>query len=128
MKNVGDCASEERSAAILDELAPLGVRVLGGREPPHGELGPFKFERRWYCWTITGPVPLAAAREMYADPVGRRDVRVAGHRGCPPPEEWVEDFGQGPVVTSYDVDSAAGLWLFVETIRRHGLASEEATP
>jgi hypothetical protein len=53
-----------------------------------GKLGPFKFKRLWYYWSVRGPVPLAVAEELYADPEGRKSVRVAGHCGCPPPAEW----------------------------------------
>ena len=56
-----------------------------------GKLGPFTLERAWYYWRASGPMPLAAALEMYADPVGKTDVRVAGHCGCPAPEApWVD--------------------------------------
>lgn len=57
-----------------------------------GKLGPFLFERAWYYWVVKGPVPLVVADEMYAHPVGNKDVRVAGHCGCPPPSEWAHYF------------------------------------
>lgn len=53
-----------------------------------GKLGPFGFRRFWYYWSVHGPVPLAVAEELYADPEGRKSVRVAGHCACPPPSEW----------------------------------------
>lgn len=53
-----------------------------------GELGEFRFHRAWRYWIVNGPVPLKVARELYADPVGKMDVRVAGHCGCPPPDDW----------------------------------------
>jgi hypothetical protein len=52
-----------------------------------GRLGPFTFRRAWYYWVASGPVPLDVADELYADPVGREDVRVAGHCGCPAPRD-----------------------------------------
>ena len=58
-------------------------------------------------------VSLEAAKEMYDDEVGAKFVRVAGHCGCPPPEEFVQ---------SYHIDTMPGLKLFVETARKHGLA------
>lgn len=59
-----------------------------------GRLGSFKFERAWYYWTVKGRVPLCVAKELYKDPVGRTDIRVAGHCGCPRPRNpWVEWFG-----------------------------------
>lgn len=61
-----------------------------------GRLGPFSFRRAWRYWVAEGPMPLAVAEGLYADPVGKDDVRVAGHCGCPPPA--------GPWVTWYDGD------------------------
>ncbi len=48
----------------------------------------FTFVRAWYYWKIEGSVPLEVAKIIYANPIGEKDVRVAGHCGCPPPEEW----------------------------------------
>jgi hypothetical protein len=52
--------------------------------------GPYTFTRLWTYWVVEGLVPLSVAKELYADPVGRDDIRVAGHCGCPPPEAWAE--------------------------------------
>lgn len=114
--------------AIRDELGAVGVQLvdhgtrIGGEVPTRytGTLGAFVFKRLWYYWSVRGPVPLPVACELYADPVGRNDVRVAGHCGCPPPEEWASD----GFVDQYHIDSAAGLRLFVSALRRHGLAPE----
>ncbi len=53
---------------------------------PH-YTGPFNFSHsgRGY-WIVTGPVPLEVALDLYCDPVSEH-IRVAGHCGCPPPEE-----------------------------------------
>ena len=48
-----------------------------------GKLGPLTFERGWRYWMVRGPVPLDIAKALYDDPVCARDVRVAGHCGCP---------------------------------------------
>lgn len=53
-----------------------------------GKLGPFIFTRAWRYWIVEGLVPLAVAQELYGDPVGVTDIRVAGHCGCPSPEEY----------------------------------------
>jgi hypothetical protein len=56
-----------------------------------GNLPGFTLSRNWYYWVVVGNVPLEVAKELYADPVGRTDVRVDGHCGCPPPEApWVK--------------------------------------
>jgi hypothetical protein len=132
-----------------------------------GQLGEFRFKRAWYYWVVKGKVPLNVAQELYADPLGHDDVRVAGHCGCPPPEEWVNppldladkwraEIGlplgdaipdhfvknfdywkplydeldkritEAPrddnwFVDTYHIDSLAGLRLFADTLRKHGL-------
>lgn len=61
-----------------------------------GKLGDFEFKRAWYYWVVSGRVPIQMARELYVDPCGRTDIRVAGHCGCPPPEKpWVEWYRAG---------------------------------
>lgn len=85
------CALELQRAGVPialasedEHLGEVGSRVVG-------RLGAFTFERLRYYWAVRGPLPLEAAVRVYADPIGRRDVRVAGHCGCPPPESpWVE--------------------------------------
>ena len=42
----------------------------------------FIFKRAWYYWTVNGPVPMEIAKRMYENPIGKKDVRVAGHCGC----------------------------------------------
>ena len=81
---------------------------------------PFVFTRGWYYWRVSGFIPLPIAEILYEDPVGRKDVRVAGHCGCPPPRDWTKIAGQ-LVVDSYHIDSQAGLDLFAQTIRDHDL-------
>lgn len=55
-----------------------------------GKLGRFEFYRAWCYWIVCGPVPLNVAKELYADPVGKTDIRVSGHCGCPPPDKpWI---------------------------------------
>jgi hypothetical protein len=56
-----------------------------------GQLGPYSFRRAWKYWVVNGDVPLDVARELYSDPVGETDIRVAGHCGCPAPAyPWVQ--------------------------------------
>src|SRR6478736_3866736 len=58
----------------------IGVMVVPG-------LGTFRFERRWYYWSVDGPVPLAIAEELYAME-HHRDIRSGGDCGCRPPATW----------------------------------------
>ena len=88
-----------------------------------GRLGAFTFSRRWYYWSAEGEVPVSVAWELYEDPVGKSDVRVAGHCGCPPPEApWAKKDSHGDdVIRNYHIDTEVGLRLFVDTLRKHGL-------
>jgi len=54
--------------------------------------GAFRFHRNWYYWSASGRVPLALADQMYADPVGKKDVRCGGHCGCPPPSQMARRY------------------------------------
>lgn len=83
---------------IEKELHDAGIELVrgeqsGGEVPATiiGQLGRFKFTRAWYYWIVSGKMPLSVAEELYADPIGKKDVRVAGHCGCPAPEHpWIE--------------------------------------
>lgn len=83
-----------------------------------GRLGKIEFRRAWVYWVATGPVPIALARELYEDPVGRTDIRVRGHCGCPPPAApWTMVIDGAEYVGSYHIDSEVGLRLFADAIR-----------
>lgn len=95
MRNLA--GSEDSDIWAAAELAAAGIPIEMA-EKPYGEpqtrvkgrLGGIEFSRAWYYWIAKGRVPLDVARRLYADPVGQKDVRVAGHCGCPPPEpRWV---------------------------------------
>lgn len=89
----------EATKIVTSELIRCGIEPIAVIEPidePRAtvygvffcELGKFKFERAWYYYRADGLVPVELARLLYADPVGRADIRVNGHCGCPPPEGW----------------------------------------
>ncbi|MGK3981201.1 hypothetical protein WMF38_56920 [Sorangium sp. So ce118] len=115
MRNLAGVA--EADTWIRGELDEAGVqrvtaeKPLGGEVPAtvYGKLGPFTFRRAWYYWVVDGNVPLSVAEEMYAHPVGRRDVRVAGHCGCPPPAEWAHHIDAAGVVVIEDPDGSQEL-------------------
>lgn len=122
MKNLAGSPEATETAKI--ELCAAGIEPVttdpGRREVPSkiaGRLGAFTFTRAWYYWVAEGPMPLEAARSLYAHPVGRADVRVAGHCGCPAPDEWVTWRDGAPVVDAYHIDSLEGLRLFADTVR-----------
>lgn len=96
---------EDCDVYIEKELTRARVEVVRGERRDHevpasitGRSGPFTFTRAWYYWVVEGKVPLTVAKELYADPVGKTDIRVAGHCGCPAPEapwlEWYDKEGR----------------------------------
>jgi len=121
--------NKECDGYIRVELTKAFIPIVEvERDPVHyevpftlmGKLGDFEFRRLWYYWSVKGPVTLAAAQEMYANPNGVRDVRVAGHCGCPAPEEWACN----GIVNSYHIDTQEGLNMFVQVLRKHGLVPD----
>lgn len=84
------CASELAAAGI--DIDAQGRRYGETRTRVAGRIGEFIFTRAWRYWMVRGRVPLDVAQRLYADPIGRTDVRAAGHCACPPPDEWVEWF------------------------------------
>lgn len=85
----------ERDEAARRELvaasipAGLGAPAAGTViSPVTGRLGAFTFRRSWSHWAVEGLVPLEAAREMHADPAGRKGLRVGGHGARPAPGEF----------------------------------------
>lgn len=97
-------ANELRRCGIMSEAYEPEDGRLG--EVPsrlRGHLGPFNFRRAWYYWVVTGPTPLHIASELYANEIGKTDIRVAGHCGCPPPEEpwvtWISTDGREVIPT-----------------------------
>jgi hypothetical protein len=96
-------------AQIVGELALAGIQHERIDHEPKGEVpahyrgsltlrgvGTLTFERAWCYWVVQGSIPLAISQRLYADPVGRTDVRVAGHAAAPPPEyPWVDFYRDG---------------------------------
>ena len=77
-----------------------------------GYLHGWEFKRAWYYWTAEGPgIDFEAAMKLYE--THKRDVRVAGHCGCPSPLEWYK----GLAVGHYHVDSPEGLKALADTIK-----------
>jgi hypothetical protein len=90
---------------IKNELRSCGIDIVEGKRVGgevaaslQGKLKDFTFQRAWYYWVVEGLVPLHVAQELYADEVGKTDIRVAGHCDCPAPEKpwvtWVADDGR----------------------------------
>ena len=99
MINLAGCL--ECDGYIAQELTEAGIPIVSedcteSEVPAHftGQLAKFHFKRAWYYWVVSGPVPLEVARALYQTALGKKDVRVVGHCGCPPPDKWVTWFDQ----------------------------------
>lgn len=124
MRNLAGATTAHADAYIEDELTEACVPFYKGYTADGevqatliGEHKRFRFERAWYYWVVSGPVPIPLAKELYEDPRGRHDVRVDGHCGCPEPEKpWTEIVDGVECVTTYHIDSQDGLNLFAEKV------------
>lgn len=100
-----DLAAELTAAGIRVETMPEILRTTGEvKTVIVGTLHGWVFKRSWRYWVAEGP----GLPPTYADPLhakAGKDVRVAGHCGCPSPFEWHKGFGVG----LYHVDTSAGL-------------------
>jgi len=157
--------SRDCDQVIRAELVAAGIHIVKHREPLRTEVPATisgklvlrdqpvaAFVRGWYYWKVDCSVPLEVAEEIHANPVGVKDVRVAGFAGRALPKEWampgntaiadaMDELGiasitdqemwrlyksgkiKGPLyIKSYHIDSQEGLALFVSTMRKHGLA------
>lgn len=98
MKNLAGSAEADRD--VEQELTRCGIEIVRG-DRSTGEVKTsitgrlevggkvWTFSRAWYYWIVSGETPLNVAENLYADPVGRQDIRVAGHCGRPAPSEWI---------------------------------------
>lgn len=114
MKNLA--GDRNASTTIKDELTRCGIESFDNPEYRHPEVktivngrirtifGDIILHRNWTYWVTSGPVPLETAKVLYADPIGKTDIRVSGHCGCPPPEfpwvEWILEDGRRVLPTS----------------------------
>ena len=99
---------------IERELVRCGIEVVLNQPRDgevasslRGQLGAFQFKRAWRYWMVEGDVPLSVARELYNDPVGKEDIRVSGHCGCPAPDDghwaiWKAEDGRVVVATDHE--------------------------
>lgn len=84
---------------IRNELLEAGIFILPNDPKDRGEVPAefcgrykgFTFYRAWDYWVVNGMVPLKVAKELYDHPTGAKNVRVMGHCGCPPPEDWATE-------------------------------------
>jgi len=101
---------------FAEALERCGIKVLSGT-PIVGQLGAFTFRFHNYYWIVDGPMPLDVALKLYADPVGKTDIRSGGHCGCPSPEEYGADYFDADgkqLCSDPDGKEAASLAGFIE--------------
>lgn len=124
MRNLAGETTLHADAHIEDELKEACIPIFKG-DSAEGEVmaslagkhGKFRFKRAWSYWVVNGPVSVELAWELYNDPRGRYDVRVAGHCGCPEPTvPWTTVVDGIDSVTEYHIDSQDGLNLFAEKV------------
>lgn len=130
MKNlagVAECDTDIRRELSRSYIDAVDIEK-GNTEVPYsviGKVGDMTFKRDWCYWVVNCRVPLEIAKALYADPVGKTDIRVAGHCGCLPPEEWAFEEDGEEFVHHYHIDTEVGLRVFVDILRRHGFAPME---
>jgi len=111
--DIDDALASELEAAGIEAFR-LSLLKDGSREVDtevRGGLHGWRFERAWYYWRCTGPgIEVAAAERLHAS--HGKDVRVAGHCGCPSPTEWHHS-----LAVDYHVDTPAGLKALADTIK-----------
>ena len=91
---------EDCDRYIRQELERCGIQVIEGERSDHPDVKTtvtgllkigdqeFNFTRLWYYYNVSGMIPIRIANLMYADPVGKTDIRSGGHCGCPAPTEY----------------------------------------
>jgi hypothetical protein len=91
--------NKQADVEIRVELQRARLEIISADRTGHevsttiaGKLGAWMFWRAWYYWVAEAPegkgIPIELARQLHADPIGKTDVRVGGHCGCPSPDEY----------------------------------------
>lgn len=110
MKNLAGCEHSDRECIRELERARIPWTTVANRyEEPQtyvvGRLGNMLFKRAWYYWIVRCRIPLKTAWKLYENPVGKTDIRVAGHCGCPPPEDpWVNWYDEEDYIIDTNMD------------------------
>lgn len=120
-----DILNAELEAAGITTLASMhpdktsdlyrAMREMSGevKTSTRGYLHGWQFERGWYYWTAKGPgLNIDIATELHED--FGKEVRVAGHCGCPHPRDWYK----GMAVPDYHIDTVEGLKALADAIKQ----------
>lgn len=99
--------NEECDKYIIEELKKAHISLnkveIVNKEVAYtikGQLNDFEFRRAWYYWVVSGKMPLEYAKYLYEN-FKDLNIRVAGHCGNPPPEEWCEPENYQDKIKSY---------------------------
>jgi len=130
LAGVKDCDKFIKIELVKANLTPI-TQPLDNTEVPYtliAKIGNWTLTRAWRYWIASADgdgLPLKEAtimhNKVYPDNmfdshniVGKygNKIRVIGHAGCPPPEDW-ETNG---FINSYHIDSQAGLTEFVRVV------------
>ena len=112
--NLDSLIEEELTAAGIETAKMPNFYALRREVPTRviGELHGWGFQRAWYYWVAEGPgIPSDVAMKLHE--THGKEVRVAGHCGCPSPLEWYHGFAVG----LYHVDTPEGLKALADAIK-----------
>lgn len=105
------------------------ARLALPREGENAKIGEFTISFRNYYFVVGGKVPLNVAEELYENRIGRTDIRVAGHCGCPPPAKWTTTHKDGKEVLVDDENLRTFREkhpdLYAELIVKYEIVSDE---
>lgn len=97
MRNIA--SHHDMTEEVVREFTRLGIQIVDTASSDHevkssktGLISVNGVElqviRHWSYFGVYGLLPYEIAVKLYEDPIGKTDIRVAGHCGCPSPEEW----------------------------------------
>jgi len=100
MKSLVTACTIEAETVARHELMTAGIDIIKLHEAQQGELAitimgklaDISFNRSHHYWCAKGRIPLAVAELLYADPVGRRDLRIGGYYERPSPDKFARWF------------------------------------
>lgn len=121
--------SRYREDSEAAQLARVGIMIPQiSRQSPRewvtvydvaAKLFGWKFSRAWYYWIAEVQyenaeygIPVGLAEDFHS--VYGKEVRVAGHCGCPSPKEWYK----GKPCICYHVDTPRGFEALVQLLKR----------
>lgn len=124
LKAAGITTMQEQAGEPPEYLADIMREESGEvKTSVKGYMHGWKFERNWTYWVASGPgIDVDTAEALHA--IHGREVRVAGHCGCPSPREWYKGLGCG----LYHVDTPEGLKALADAIKGLVAKSEEILP